>query len=84
MIHFWSKSLGTHLFTTNLSNIYYRIFIDRLIVDRPHPWGIMYAFIELIKEKDVFRKKAFFKNTEFEEMIKHVFKVMGKGDGSEN
>jgi len=60
-----------------------RIFIERLIVDRPHPWGIMYAFIELIKEKDVFRKKSFFKNTEFEEMIKYVFKVMGKGDTPE-
>lgn len=60
-----------------------RIFIERLIVDRPHPWGIMYAFIELIKEKDVFRKKSFFKNTEFEEMIKYVFKVMGKGDTTE-
>ena len=53
-------------------------------MDRPHPWGIMYAFIELIKEKEVFRKKSLFKGTEFEEMVKFVFKVMGKGDGTEN
>lgn len=44
----------------------------------------MYAFIELIKEKDLFRKKSFFKNAEFEEMIKYVLKVMGKGDTAEN
>ena len=44
----------------------------------------MYAFIELIKEKEVFRKKSLFKGTEFEEMVKFVFKVMGKGDGTEN
>ena len=44
----------------------------------------MYAFIELIKEKEVFRKKNIFKGSEFEEMVKLVFKGLGKGDGTEN
>jgi len=60
--------------------INYRIFIERLVTARPHPWGIMYTFIELIKEKGVFRKKSFLKNAEFEEIIKFVFKAMKKGD----
>jgi len=43
----------------------------------------MYTFIELIKEKGALRKKSFLKNTEFEEIIKFVFKAMKKGDISE-
>ena len=63
----------------------FRIFIERLIVERPRPWGIIYAFIELIKEKEIFRNKSFFRNSELEEMIKYVFQVMGKTEeGAEN
>jgi CCR4-NOT transcription complex subunit 1 len=60
-----------------------KIFIERLVTARPHPWGIMYTFIELIKEKGAFKKKSFLKNTEFEEIIKFVFKAMKKGDITE-
>jgi len=88
LITFYFTSLIFYIFSNrsddNLQEQIIKIFIERLIVDRPHPWGVMFAFIELIKEKDIFRKKYFFKNTEFEEMIKYVFKVMGKGDGGEN
>jgi CCR4-NOT transcription complex subunit 1 len=88
-ITFYFTNLIFYIFSVpssddNLLEQIIKIFIDRLIVDRPHPWGIMYAFIELIKEKEVFRKKNIFKGTEFEEMVKLVFKGMGKGDGTEN
>jgi hypothetical protein len=41
---------------------------------------VIYAFVELIKKKDIFRKKSFFRNPELEEMINYVFEVMGKGE----
>lgn len=62
------------------SFILLRILIARLIVERPRPWGIIYTFIELIKDKEFLRKKAFFRNPDFEEMIKYVFEVMSKGE----
>ncbi len=51
--------------------------MERLIIERPHPWGIMYTFIELIRnEKFNFRNKSFFKQSSiFEDiLIKTVFK----------
>jgi Cell division control protein, negative regulator of transcription len=27
----------------------YRVLLERLIVNRPHPWGLLITFIELIK-----------------------------------
>ncbi len=53
----------------------YRIFIDRFYTARPHPWGIMYTFIELLKDKESLKNKPFLKNPEFEEVIKHLFNV---------
>lgn len=28
---------------------FYRVLLERLIVNRPHPWGLLITFIELIK-----------------------------------
>lgn len=28
---------------------YHRVLLERLIVNRPHPWGLLITFIELIK-----------------------------------
>lgn len=28
----------------------YRVLLERLIVNRPHPWGLLTTFIQLIKE----------------------------------
>jgi len=60
-----------------------RIFIQRLIIEKPRPWGIIYAFIELLKDKELLKKKAFFRTSEFEEIIKHVFELMGMGKAEE-
>ena len=35
------------LYTMNC--ICYRVLLERLIVNRPHPWGLLITFIELIK-----------------------------------
>lgn len=52
-----------------------RIFVERLIIERPHPWGIMYTFIELIRNpKFNFKNKSYFKETDIEEIFRFVFK----------
>lgn len=34
----------------NLSSVPFpRVLLERLIVNRPHPWGLLITFIELIK-----------------------------------
>jgi CCR4-NOT transcription complex subunit 1 len=43
-----------------------RILLERLKVDEPHPWGVMYIFIELERNPDlVIRKKAIFRDYDF-------------------
>lgn len=32
-----------------LKNFKTRVLLERLIVNRPHPWGLLVTFIELIK-----------------------------------
>lgn len=54
------------------------MYIDRLIVDRPHPWGIMYSFVELLKDKEFYKKKHILRDPEFDEILRYVFKSMGK------
>lgn len=34
---------------TNASTPPFRVLLERLIVNRPHPWGLLITFIELIK-----------------------------------
>lgn len=29
--------------------LWHRVLLERLIVNRPHPWGLLITFIELIK-----------------------------------
>jgi len=41
----------------------------------------MYAFIELIKDQSLIKKKLF-KNSDFEEIIRYVLRTMGKADSS--
>ena len=31
------------------THTHYRVLLERLIVNRPHPWGLLITFIELIK-----------------------------------
>lgn len=61
------------------SLIKFRIFIQRLIIEKPRPWGIIYAFVELIQDKELLKKKPFFRNSDLEELIKYVFEMMSKG-----
>lgn len=34
---------------TRLRGFYFRILFERLVALRPHPWGLLITFIELIK-----------------------------------
>lgn len=34
---------------SKLSSSSFRVLLERLIVNRPHPWGLLITFIELIK-----------------------------------
>jgi CCR4-NOT transcription complex subunit 1 len=35
--------------SSNTDVLYLRVLLERLIVNRPHPWGLLITFIELIK-----------------------------------
>jgi len=51
-----------------------RVLLERLIVHRPHPWGLLITFIELIKNpKYSFWKKAFTKGApEIEKVFESI------------
>ncbi|KAG2177543.1 hypothetical protein INT44_008055 [Umbelopsis vinacea] len=49
-----------------------RVLLDRLIVHRPHPWGLLVTFIELIKS-DNFWSNSFTKcSPEIERLFQSV------------
>jgi len=68
-----NENIQEHItrFDFNLS-----IIVERLIAEKPHPWGITYTFIELIRDQKFnFKNKKFFKNSDiYEEILKLVFK----------
>ena len=45
-----------HLFaeikTGRFQEIITRVLLERFIVHRPHPWGALFAFIELLRNQD--------------------------------
>ncbi|KAI0320504.1 Not1-domain-containing protein [Amylostereum chailletii] len=49
----WFSSLFLHLFTevkdTLFSEVMTRVLLERFIVHRPHPWGALVTFIELLR-----------------------------------
>ncbi|KAI9261911.1 CCR4-Not complex component, Not1-domain-containing protein [Helicostylum pulchrum] len=50
--YFFSMTL-LHLFSTQtefIKELITRVLLERLIVNRPHPWGLLTTFIQLIKE----------------------------------
>ena len=53
---YWFRSLMLHLFaeikTGRFQEIVTRILLERFIVHRPHPWGALFTFIELLRNSD--------------------------------
>ena len=53
---YWFRSLMLHLFaeikTGRFQEIVTRILLERFIVHRPHPWGALFTFIELLRNPD--------------------------------
>lgn len=43
------KIYSPHRYVYNLQEQITRVLLERLIVNRPHPWGLLITFIELIK-----------------------------------
>ncbi|KAI8088056.1 CCR4-Not complex component, Not1-domain-containing protein [Gilbertella persicaria] len=62
--YFFSMAL-MHLFSTQsdiVKELITRVLLERLIVNRPHPWGLLTTFIQLIKEP-LFTEHAFIKES---------------------
>lgn len=53
---YWFRSLMLHLFaeikTGSFQEIVTRVLLERFIVHRPHPWGALFTFIELLRNQD--------------------------------
>ena len=53
---YWFHSLMLHLFveikTGSFQEIVTRVLLERFIVHRPHPWGALSTFIELLRDPD--------------------------------
>lgn len=61
------------------------MFVERLIVERPHPWGVMYTFFELIRTpKYQLKEKNFIKTKDMEHIFKYLFKSMYPGNDRSN
>jgi CCR4-NOT transcription complex subunit 1 len=56
-----------------------RVLLERLIVNRPHPWGLLITFIELIKNpRYSFWKQAFIRCApEIEKLFESVARSCG-------
>lgn len=54
-----------------------RILLERLMIMRPYPWGLMFIFIELIRDQKYnFKSKQSFQHTKFEGIMNHVFSTL--------
>jgi hypothetical protein len=69
-------------YLTNFFSNFNRVVVDRLIAEIPRPWGIMYMFVELLRETDSLKKKNY-KLPDMNEKVKYLFKIFGKSDGSD-
>jgi hypothetical protein len=62
--YFFSMTL-LHLFASQseaIKELVTRVLLERLIVNRPHPWGLLTTFIQLIKEP-MFTEHEFIKDS---------------------
>ncbi|KAI8966968.1 CCR4-Not complex component, Not1-domain-containing protein [Mycotypha africana] len=78
--YFFSITL-LHLFSTSSSKVkewITRVLLERLIVNRPHPWGLLTTFIQLIKEpmflENDFIKRSIASSTDIKRLFENVLK----------
>ena len=50
----------------------YRVIVERLIIEKPHPWGLMFIFIELIRNPS-YCFKEIFNDGLFSVIIQRIF-----------
>ena len=87
--HFFS-SLLLHIFNLKcnlqeqIQEVITRVLAERLIITRPHPWGLLITFIEIVKNpKYEFWDKPFIRCTpEIENMFESVGKSVANSNGN--
>lgn len=50
----------------------YRVLLERLIVNRPHPWGLLVSFIELIKNPSFWKHEFIRCSPDIERLFENV------------
>lgn len=50
----------------------YRVLLERLIVNRPHPWGLLATFIELLSVPGFWQHKFIHAAPEFQRLFDNV------------
>lgn len=78
--HFFIR-LFISLFHTNPAELVResitRVLLERLIVHKPHPWGLIVAFLEIIKRPDFWKCQFTSKTPEIRRMFESVAKTCG-------
>ena len=61
-----------------------RVILERLVTNRPHPWGLIITLLELLKNREYgFWERPFVKNApDIERMFSVLFSQMGQGSRS--
>ncbi|GAM88039.1 hypothetical protein ANO11243_060680 [Dothideomycetidae sp. 11243] len=81
--HYFSTAL-LHLFTTASEDVQQqlaRVLVERLLVARPHPWGLIVTILELIKNQryNIFEQKWMKAAPEIERMLLSIAQTQGFG-----
>ncbi|KAI9030832.1 CCR4-Not complex component, Not1-domain-containing protein [Phycomyces nitens] len=74
--HFFSKAL-LFLFEDQPETVkeqITRVLLERLIVNRPHPWGLLASFIELIKDPDFWNHEFIRCSPDIERLFENVYR----------
>ncbi|KAI8149734.1 CCR4-Not complex component, Not1-domain-containing protein [Fennellomyces sp. T-0311] len=72
---YFFRTVLLHLFATQPEDIkenITRVLLERLIVNRPHPWGLLATFIELLSAPDFWQHKFIHAAPDFERLFDNV------------
>ncbi|KAF2153729.1 Not1-domain-containing protein [Myriangium duriaei CBS 260.36] len=81
--HYFSTAM-LHLFTTASEDVQQqlaRVLVERLLVSRPHPWGLIVTILELIKNQryNIFEQRWMKAAPEVERMLLTIAQTQGYG-----
>ncbi|KAL0088093.1 Not1 transcription factor [Phycomyces blakesleeanus] len=78
--HFFSKAL-LFLFDDQSESVkeqITRVLLERLIVNRPHPWGLLASFMELIKDPDFWNHDFIRCSPDIERLFENVYRSINQ------